>query len=447
MKKIISLFWCIFASSFIFAQAPALMDFQSIIRDSKGNVIPNQLIGVRISLLQGSVNGTSVYSETQNTTTNTGGLLTLTIGKGATTDNFSAVDWGKGPYFMKTEVDITGGTNYTLSSTTQMMSVPYALYAGSAGNAASVQKEIDEIKKTVVTDINLTIKHGVISLTQKDTAVADALPFHSPITWSSSKTAVATVDANGIVTPRSTGVATITAKSGTCSKSVNVYVNCRGVFSVSPLKQVTFAIGNLKINTYPSSTTGTLDASFCTSQTEVGSKISRGWTNSYGAKKDWPSYPFGSYSAGFWRYMNNDEWTYLISGRPNAAKLIGGATINGVAGVVLLPDEWVAPNKITFKPASTQTYTTAQWQMMESTGAVFLPISTCSYANFNSSSSSAVPTVTITNGAYWTSGSCNNGTNNMTCVALLPSNTGCSLSTSGYTYGNSSFMIRLSRNL
>jgi len=117
-----------------FAQSPEGMSYQAIVRDSGNALVTEQPIGVQISILQGSATGTAVYAETHTTTTNSNGLLTLVIGTGSTADDFSAIDWANGPYFIKTETDPTGGTNYSITATSQMLSVPYALYAKTAGS-------------------------------------------------------------------------------------------------------------------------------------------------------------------------------------------------------------------------------------------------------------------------------------------------------------------------
>src|SRR5690606_9188794 len=76
--------------------------------------------------------------ETHNASTNANGLLSLVIGAGTVqSGTFSSIDWGNGPYFIKTETDISGGTNYTLTGTQQLMSVPYALYAEKAGTVVN----------------------------------------------------------------------------------------------------------------------------------------------------------------------------------------------------------------------------------------------------------------------------------------------------------------------
>ena len=120
----------------LMAQVPQKMSYQAIIRDASDLIVPNQNIGMQISILQGATDGTAVYVETQTPTSNSNGLINLDIGAGTiVTGDFSTIDWGNGPYFIKTEADITGGTTYTITGTSQLQSVPYALYARSSGTA------------------------------------------------------------------------------------------------------------------------------------------------------------------------------------------------------------------------------------------------------------------------------------------------------------------------
>lgn len=139
MKKItlIVLLFCSF--TILFAQAPQKMSYQSVIRKTDGTLVVNTLVGIKISILQGSANGTASYVETQTTTTNANGLATLAIGGGTpVTGTFTGINWASGTYFIKTETDPVGGTNYTISGTSQLLSVPYALYAGSSQGKTSI---------------------------------------------------------------------------------------------------------------------------------------------------------------------------------------------------------------------------------------------------------------------------------------------------------------------
>ena len=118
----------------LFAQSPSLMSYQSVIRDAEGVLVKDQAVGVRISLLQTTPDGTEVYVETHSTTSNANGLVTLQIGGGEPeSGSIDGIDWGAGPYFLKTETDPTGGTSYSISGISQLLSVPYALYAANGG--------------------------------------------------------------------------------------------------------------------------------------------------------------------------------------------------------------------------------------------------------------------------------------------------------------------------
>ncbi|MCB9191755.1 MAG: hypothetical protein H6603_01285 [Flavobacteriales bacterium] len=117
------------------AQSPQSFSYQGVARDNGGNVLVNQAIGVRIDIRQGSATGFVLYAETHSTTTNGFGLFNLSVGGGSVnTGVFSALDWSNGPYFIETLLDPTGGTAYQSMGVTQLLSVPYALYAENAGN-------------------------------------------------------------------------------------------------------------------------------------------------------------------------------------------------------------------------------------------------------------------------------------------------------------------------
>ena len=116
-----------------FAQSPESMNYQAVIRNASGSLLASQNIGLRIKIKQASASGTVVYQETFTKTTNAYGLVSLQIGTGTVvTGTFSSINWGVNSHFVETAVDIAGGTSYAVISTTQLMSVPYALYAKSS---------------------------------------------------------------------------------------------------------------------------------------------------------------------------------------------------------------------------------------------------------------------------------------------------------------------------
>ncbi len=128
----------IFVAITSFCQSPQSFSFQGIVKDASGNVLQNTSVGVQISILQGSEGGSALYTETHTVSTNSNGLLTLSIGDGTViAGDFTSINWAADKYFIKTEYDINGGTTYTLSSTSQLLSVPYALHATNSTNATN----------------------------------------------------------------------------------------------------------------------------------------------------------------------------------------------------------------------------------------------------------------------------------------------------------------------
>jgi hypothetical protein len=133
MKKIITVCAVLLMTASVFAQAPEKMSYQAVVRDGSNALVSSTAVGMQISILQGSASGTAVYVETQTPTSNANGLVSLEIGAGTVVSGtFNTIDWANGPYFIKTETDPTGGTSYTITSTSQLLSVPYALHAKTA---------------------------------------------------------------------------------------------------------------------------------------------------------------------------------------------------------------------------------------------------------------------------------------------------------------------------
>ena len=126
---IITLVYLLIGTS-IFAQAPQKMSYQAVIRNTSGALVTSTSVGMKISILQGSATGTVAYSETQTASTNANGLVSLEIGAGTVVSGtFGGINWANGPYFIKTQTDPTGGTNYTIVGSSQLLSVPYALFS------------------------------------------------------------------------------------------------------------------------------------------------------------------------------------------------------------------------------------------------------------------------------------------------------------------------------
>ena len=146
MKRIFTIVAALVMTTNLWAQAPEKMSYQAVVRDASNTLVTTQAVGMQLSILQGSTTGTAVYVETQTPTSNANGLVTLEIGTGTIVSGvFTTIDWSNGPYFIKTESDPTGGTTYTITGTSQLLSVPYALHAKTAESVSGSITEADPI--------------------------------------------------------------------------------------------------------------------------------------------------------------------------------------------------------------------------------------------------------------------------------------------------------------
>lgn len=129
-KQLIFIPILIIACSFVHGQSPQQFSYQAVVRDNNNHLIPNRTIGMRVSILKDSTNGQVAYVETHSPKTNQQGLIQLNIGGGnVVSGSFSSVPWSAAKLFVKTEMDLQGAANYTISNVTQLLSVPYAMYA------------------------------------------------------------------------------------------------------------------------------------------------------------------------------------------------------------------------------------------------------------------------------------------------------------------------------
>ena len=138
---------------FGFSQAPQKINFQSILRNTNGEVVSNKSVSLKIFILSGSISGLTVYGETHTKTTDASGLISLQIGNGTVLSGvFSDIAWGDFPHFIKLEADFSGGNNFVLLGSQELMSVPYALYATNGGTI-----RFKFVKVVIVISVNTTI--------------------------------------------------------------------------------------------------------------------------------------------------------------------------------------------------------------------------------------------------------------------------------------------------
>lgn len=138
MRKLLSLFAFLSLAVSVFSQPPQNFSYQAVIRDAAGTAVINQQIGLRISILQGTASGTSVFTETHTANTNPLGIVNLSVGSGTVVSgNFALINWSNGPFFIKVEVDPSGGSSYVDMGASQLLSVPYALHSKTSEDAFS----------------------------------------------------------------------------------------------------------------------------------------------------------------------------------------------------------------------------------------------------------------------------------------------------------------------
>jgi uncharacterized protein (TIGR02145 family) len=185
MRKLFTILVAVFLTATLWAQSPEKMSYQAVIRDASDNLITDTQIGMQISILQGSASGTAVYVETQVPTTNANGLVSLEIGAGTVeSGDFATIDWANGPYFIKTETAVEAPlTTYTITGTSQLLSVPYALHAKTAESVTGGITETDPVYSAWDKTTGISITENQISdlgnyiETETDPAVAANFDF------------------------------------------------------------------------------------------------------------------------------------------------------------------------------------------------------------------------------------------------------------------------------
>jgi uncharacterized protein (TIGR02145 family) len=156
-------------------QSPEGFNYQAVARDMEGKVLQDTDVSFRISLLRHNMTGNAVYSEVHNTRTSDFGIVNLVIGKGSfVTSNFKAIDWSDQPLYLKVEMDAEGGTNYELMGITQLLSVPFAMYAEKSGDGITTTDQVISGEKTFTSPIRGNIRGGVV-LNANSPSVAGAL--------------------------------------------------------------------------------------------------------------------------------------------------------------------------------------------------------------------------------------------------------------------------------
>ena len=231
MKKLIT-FLAFIATTAIFAQAPQGFNYQATVRNSAGVLIVNQNVYFKFNLMLNSASSVPVFSETHYTPTDDLGQVNIVIGQGtATVGTFSTINWGTGNYYLGIELNTGGG--YIAMGTTQLLSVPYALYANSSGNAPTsipnlaavlaVNNGANNLKISNLADPTVAqdaaTKNYVDNAASANTTLPDGTIFVGNATNQATSVAL-----SGDVTLTNTGAATIANNAITTAKIANTNV-------------------------------------------------------------------------------------------------------------------------------------------------------------------------------------------------------------------------------
>ena len=347
------------------AQAPQGFGYQAVVRGADNAIVANTDITVTISILQGSADGTAVYSETHTTTTNANGLFGIVVGEGTTTDDFSAIDWSTGVYFLKVESEY--GT-----STTQLLSVPYAMYAAKTDLSelyknADVDAKLSDIQANINT-VTKRINNGAIPAAFSVAADKKICFSQGNLQYQASTGIWRFAENQWDCFGNAAGNTTAEANRPTQSEWIDLFGWGTSGWNSGANTYMPYSTNTTKSDYYP------------------GNSSASNLTGEY-AQADWGVYNAiqnGGNKAGLWRTLTSDEWYYLFKSRTDASDKYGVACVNGVNGLVILPDEWTQPEGITFNPgyhttegsqyfAQINNYSAAQWAQMEAVGAVFFP--------------------------------------------------------------------------
>ncbi len=144
MKELILLTACFFTTATLLAQTPMSFKYQAVARDADSEPYANTNLGIRFTILQGGASGSVVYSETHTEVTSDLGVFTTNVGEGtAVSGDMHTIDWASGAYHLKVDLDMAGGSDYTFMGSSELLAVPFAMYAASSGSSAAPDHEWD----------------------------------------------------------------------------------------------------------------------------------------------------------------------------------------------------------------------------------------------------------------------------------------------------------------
>jgi len=181
MQRIIIIVFLVFSCFDVSAQSPFGINFQAVARDIQGNELPNDDLHVKLDIIQNNLGGDTIYSETHSLVTNNFGLFSLVIGQGDTDlGDFSSINWGSDIFFLATSISDSGVSGmFSPISTSQLISVPYALHANTVtnaddadadpGNEVNLALDFDDLSNVLsITDLEGVLSADLSSLNDED---------------------------------------------------------------------------------------------------------------------------------------------------------------------------------------------------------------------------------------------------------------------------------------
>jgi uncharacterized protein (TIGR02145 family) len=325
MKKLY-LIIALIATTVILAQAPQGFNYQATVRNNSGQLVLNQNVLVKFNIYQNSATGTLVYSENQSATTDDLGHINLVVGQGtATTATFSTINWGSGSYYLG--IELNSGNGYLTMGTTQLLSVPYALYANSAGNNQAATPNLASV---------LAVNNGANNLQIKN--LADPTDPQDAVTKSYLATQIAQLQAQ------------ITAlQNASIAPLPNVTIGTQ-VWSTNNLEVTTYRDGTpIPQVTDPAAWANLTTGAWCYYNHISANGVTYGklynWYAVAGIHDNDPNTPNKILAPSGWRIPTYGEWTTLINYLDPAAN--GGQSFPNVAGGKMKETgtlRWVSPN-------------------------------------------------------------------------------------------------------
>ena len=325
MKKLY-LIIALIATTVILAQAPQGFNYQATVRNNSGQLVLNQNVLVKFNIYQNSATGALVYSENQSATTDDLGHINLVVGQGtATTATFSTINWGSSSYYLG--IELNSGNGYLTMGTTQLLSVPYALYANSAGNNQAATPNLASV---------LAVNNGANNLQIKN--LADPTDPQDAVTKSYLATQIAQLQAQ------------ITAlQNASIAPLPNETIGTQ-VWSTNNLEVTTYRDGTpIPQVTDPAAWANLTTGAWCYYNHISANGVTYGklynWYAVAGIHDNDPNTPNKILAPSGWRIPTYGEWTTLINYLDPAAN--GGQSFPNVAGGKMKETgtlRWVSPN-------------------------------------------------------------------------------------------------------